>query len=200
MPSKFFKEFKSFASKGNAIDMAVGVITGAALTSVVNSLVKDVLMPPLGILLGDVDFSQFFIVLKGGAEGAHYHTIAAAQAAGATTLNIGLFINACVSFLITMFAIFLFVRAVNKLRTPAPVVVTTRDCPYCFTKIDMRATKCPDCCSAVKPVTPPKAPVEESKSAVSKLISKGVGEVGGVVSKTFKKRPAKKSGAKASKK
>ena len=107
--NKIFKEFSSFVQRGNAIDMAVGVIVGSVMTSVVNSLVKDVIMPPIGLLIGGVDFSQWFFVLGGGVAGAKYETIAQAQAAGATTLNLGLFLNSVVSFFITMFAIFLFV-------------------------------------------------------------------------------------------
>ncbi|MBR4859993.1 MAG: large conductance mechanosensitive channel protein MscL, partial [Alphaproteobacteria bacterium] len=117
---KLVKEFGSFIQRGNAIDMAVGIIVGSVMTSVVNSLVKDVLMPPIGLLVGGVDFSQWFFELGGGEAGATYETIAQAQAAGVTTLNLGLFLNSIVSFLITMFAIFLFVRTVNKARAKAP--------------------------------------------------------------------------------
>lgn len=146
----FLKDFRTFIDRGNAIDMAVGIIVGSVMTSVVNSLVKDIIMPPIGLLIGGVDFSQWFFVLSGGAPGVKYPTIEAAQAAGATTLNLGVFLNSVVSFLITMFAIFLFVRTMNKLRSKKPV--TTRTCPYCMTSINIAATKCPNCCSAVKPV------------------------------------------------
>lgn len=143
--SSFTKEFKAFIEKGSAIDMAVGIIVGTVMTSLVNSLVADVIMPPIGLLIGGVDFSQFFIVLKGGIEGFHYPTVAAAQAAGATTMNIGIFLNATVSFFITMFALFLILRIVNKTRgRRAP---TTKICPYCKTAINIAATKCPSCCS-----------------------------------------------------
>jgi large conductance mechanosensitive channel len=148
---KFFSEFKEFAERGSAIDMAVGIIAGSAMTSVVNSLVKDLIMPPIGILLGGVDFSQFFVVLKHGAHtaGQHYATVAAAQSAGATTLNIGLFINSIVSFILTMFAIFILVKTLNKMRDKK---ITTRTCPYCCMKtVSVEATKCPYCCSALKP-------------------------------------------------
>ena len=128
--------------------MAVGIIVGSVMTSVVNSLVKDVIMPPIGLLIGGVDFSQWFIVLSGGDAGAHYTTIEAAQNAGATTLNLGLFLNSVVSFFITMFAVFLIVKVVNKTRSKAPV--TTRACPYCQQSISKLATKCPYCCSVVK--------------------------------------------------
>ncbi|MFJ5445891.1 large conductance mechanosensitive channel protein MscL [Methylobacillus methanolivorans] len=119
-----FKEFKAFAMRGNVVDMAVGIIIGAAFGSIVKSLVDDVIMPPIGLLLGNVDFSNLFIVLKDGAEIAPpYASVAAAHAAGAVTLNYGLFINAVVSFLIVAFAVFLLIRAINKLKTaeePAP--------------------------------------------------------------------------------
>ncbi|GAB7563580.1 large-conductance mechanosensitive channel protein MscL [Methylobacillus methanolivorans] len=119
-----FKEFKAFAMRGNVVDMAVGIIIGAAFGSIVKSLVDDVIMPPIGLLLGNVDFSNLFIVLKDGAEVAPpYASVAAAHAAGAVTLNYGLFINAVVSFLIVAFAVFLLIRAINKLKTaeePAP--------------------------------------------------------------------------------
>lgn len=147
--AKLLKEFREFAEKGNAIDMAIGIIVGSVMTGVVNSLVKDVIMPPIGLLIGGVDFSQYFVVLAGGEDGAHYATVAAAQAAGATTMNIGLFLNTIVSFLITMFAAFLIVRTVNKLRDKQ--AVTTRSCPYCQMSISMSATKCPHCCSDVEP-------------------------------------------------
>ena len=146
---KIFKEFKAFINKGSAIDMAVGIIVGSVMTSVVNSLVKDVIMPPVGLLVGNVDFSQWFYVLGGGEAGAHYTTIAAAQAAGATTLNIGTFLNTVISFIITMVAIFIFVKVVNSARSKAPV--TTRACPYCQQSISKLAKKCPFCCSVVKP-------------------------------------------------
>ena len=165
MLKKFLSEFKDFAEKGSAIDMAVGIITGSAMTSVVNSLVKDLIMPPIGVLLGGVDFSQIFIVLKHGAHtaGQHYNTVATAQAAGATTLNIGIFINSIVSFILTMFAIFVLLKVVNKMRNQK---ITTRDCPYCFTKINVKATRCPNCCAAVKPMKEKVVKPEISKLSV----------------------------------
>lgn len=126
--SNILKEFRAFIERGSAIDMAVGIIVGSVMTGVVNSLVKDIIMPPIGLLIGGVDFSQLFIVLSGGEPGAHYNTVAAAQAAGASTMNVGVFLNSLVSFLITMFAVFLFVRTVNKMRSKQPV--TTRTCSY----------------------------------------------------------------------
>lgn len=158
MKIKFLNDFKAFIDKGSAIDMAVGIIVGSVMTGVVNSLVKDVIMPPVGLLVGGVDFSRWFMVLAGGESGVSYNTIEAAQAAGATTLNIGLFINSIVSFLITMFAVFLFVRIVNSVRSKKPV--TTHACPYCQQQISMSATKCPYCCSNVKPEVI--KPVEET--------------------------------------
>lgn len=148
--NNIFKEFGAFVQRGNAIDMAVGIIVGSVMTGVVNSLVKDVIMPPIGLLIGGVDFSQWFFVLGGGEAGAHYETIAQAQAAGATTLNLGLFCNSVVSFFITMFAIFLFVRTVNKMRDKKPA--NTHACPFCKSTINNAATKCPFCCSKVDPV------------------------------------------------
>lgn len=147
---QILKDFRKFIERGSAIDMAVGIIVGSVMTSVVNSLVKDIIMPPIGLLMGGIDFSQFFVVLSGGAEGVKYPTVEAAQAAGAATMNIGLFLNSVVSFLITMFAVFMIVRTVAKMRSKQPV--TTRACPYCTSTISMAATKCPNCCSSVKPI------------------------------------------------
>ena len=145
--SNIIKEFRSFAERGNAIDMAIGIIVGSVMTSVVNSLVKDVIMPPIGLLIGGVDFSQWFFVLAGG-NGQTFNTIAEAQAAGATTLNLGVFLNTVISFIITMFAAFLIVRTVNKMKSKQAVTTTT--CPYCKQTVDITATKCPHCCSALK--------------------------------------------------
>lgn len=143
------EEFKKFVMRGNVIDMAVGIIVGSAFTKIVNSMVSDVMMPPLGLLMGKVDFSNWFVVLKHGAENAGpYASLAAAQAAGATTLNIGNFLNAVISFLIVAFCIFLLIKGLNKLdhkKEEAPAAPTTKECPFCFTTIDIRATKCPDC-------------------------------------------------------
>ena len=147
--NKFLSEFRTFLERGSAIDMAVGIIVGSVMTTMVNSLVKDVIMPPIGMVLGDIDFSQFFIVLSGGEPGVHYNTVAEAQAAGAATMNIGVFLNTVVSFLVTMFAVFLMVRIMNKVR--AKKAVTTRVCPYCKSTIDIQATKCPNCCSKLQP-------------------------------------------------
>lgn len=171
--NNIFKEFSTFVQRGNAIDMAVGIIVGSVMTGVVNSLVKDVIMPPIGLLIGGVDFSQWFYVLGGGKAGAVYETIAQAQAAGATTLNIGVFLNSVVSFFITMFAIFLFVRTMNKMRDKKPA--NTHACPYCKSTISNAATKCAFCCSEVEPVET--APIEESelKKGVKTLKKVAVG-------------------------
>lgn len=145
-----FKEFREFAVKGNVIDMAVGIIIGAAFGAIVKSLVSDLLMPPLGLILGNADFSNFFLLLKPGKTLAGpYATLADAQKAGAVTLNYGLFINSLISFLIVAFAIFLLVRAINRLRReeePAPEP-QTKDCPFCLMAIPEKAIKCSHCTS-----------------------------------------------------
>jgi len=139
-----FKEFKEFAVKGNVMDMAVGIIVGAAFGRIVGSLVNDVVMPPIGLLLGKVDFSNLFVSLSGTA----YDSLAAAKAAGAPTLNYGLFLNTVLEFLIVAFAVFLVVKQVNRLRRePAPAAPTTKDCPHCLTAIPLKATRCPACTS-----------------------------------------------------
>ncbi len=147
------KEFKEFALKGNVLDMAVGIIIGAAFGTIVQSLVKDVIMPPIGLLLGKVDFSELFIVLKEGAKNSGpYTTLKDAASSGAVTLNYGLFINNIVSFLIVAFAVFLIVKGFQQLKKKeAPVAVeeTTKDCPYCLSKIPIKATKCANCTSAL---------------------------------------------------
>jgi large conductance mechanosensitive channel len=142
------KEFKEFAMRGNVLDMAVGIIIGAAFGQIVTSFVQDVLMPPIGRLLGHVDFSNLFVNLSG----THYPTIAAAKAAGAATLNYGLFLNTIINFLIVAFAVFLLVRQVNRLAPkPAPAPVATRDCPYCLSAIPLKATRCGHCTSELLP-------------------------------------------------
>ncbi len=140
-----FKEFKEFAMRGSVLDLAVGVIIGAAFGKVVSSLVDDVLMPPLGRVIGRVDFSNLFINLSE----THYDTLAAAKAAGAPTLNYGNFLNTIINFLIVAFAIFLLVRAVNKWLPKPPAPVTTKDCPQCAMPIPVVAKKCGHCTSAV---------------------------------------------------
>jgi large conductance mechanosensitive channel len=140
-------EFKAFAIKGNVIDLAVGFVVGAAFGKIVTSFTSDILMPPIGLALGAVDFSNLFINLSS----THYPTIAAAKAAGAPTLNVGLFLNTIVDFVIIAFAVFLLVKWINHLTgADRPVPVTTRDCPYCATAIPLAATRCPHCTSEVK--------------------------------------------------
>ncbi len=142
-----FKEFKEFAMKGNVMDMAVGIIIGAAFGKIITSFVNDVIMPPIGLLLGKVDFSNLFINLSGQA----YPTIAAAKEAGAATLNYGVFFNTVIDFLIVAFAIFLVVKQINRLkRAEVPAPATTKDCPFCASAIPLKATRCPHCTSEVK--------------------------------------------------
>ena len=149
-----FKEFKEFAMRGNVVDMAVGIIIGAAFGAIVKSLVADVIMPPIGMLLGNVDFANLFLVLRQGAEVAGpYATLADAQAAGAVTINWGVFVNSVISFLIVAFAVFLLIRSINRMKreepAPEPAAPTTKDCPFCFTSIPIKATRCPHCTSDV---------------------------------------------------
>jgi large conductance mechanosensitive channel len=150
-----FKEFKEFAMRGNVLDMAVGFIIGGAFGTIVSSLVNDVIMPPIGLALGNVDFANLFLVLKAGATVAGpYVALADAKAAGAVTINYGLFINAVVSFVIVAFAVFMMIRAMNRLKRQEdapPAVPTTRDCPFCLSAIAIKATRCPHCTSEVKP-------------------------------------------------
>jgi len=138
------KEFKEFALKGNVIDLAIGIIIGAAFTSVVNSFVNDILMPLIGLVIGKIDFSNMFISLNGQS----YATIAAAKAAGAPTWNYGLFLNSVINFLIVAFVVFLVVKQINRLkREPAPAEPNTKECPFCLSAIPLKATRCPDCTS-----------------------------------------------------
>lgn len=143
-------EFKKFALRGNVVDMAVGIIIGVAFGAIISSLVADVLMPPIGLLLGKVDFSNLFVVLKGGATPGPYASLAEAQEAGAVSVNYGVFVNSIVKFLITAFAVFLLVRGINKLRQKeeaAPPEPTTKECPFCLSSIPIKATRCPNCTS-----------------------------------------------------
>lgn len=147
------EEFKKFAVKGNVVDMAVGIIIGAAFGAIVGSLVSDVLMPPIGLLLGNVDFSNLFMVLKEGKTLAPYATVAAAKEAGAVTLNYGMFVNTIVNFLIIASAIFFVVRGINNLKKKEeapPAVPTTKDCPHCLSTIPIQAKKCGHCTSELK--------------------------------------------------
>jgi large conductance mechanosensitive channel len=148
-----WKEFKEFAVKGNVLDMAVGIIIGAAFGTIVQSLVKDIIMPPIGLLLGNVDFSNMFVVLKAGSEIVPpYASVDAAQKAGAVTVNYGLFINAIISFIIVAFAVFMIIKTFNKLKRkeePPVLSATTKACPYCLSSIPLKATKCAHCTSVL---------------------------------------------------
>jgi large conductance mechanosensitive channel len=146
------KEFKEFAMRGNVLDLAVGIIIGGAFGTIVKSLVDDVIMPPVGLALGNVDFADLFLLLKEGPKAAApYATLAEAQAAGAVTVNYGLFVNSIITFLIIAFAVFLIVRAANRLRPQeAPAAPSTKDCPYCRMAIPVGATRCPQCTSELR--------------------------------------------------
>jgi large conductance mechanosensitive channel len=141
-----WKEFKEFIARGNVIDLAIGVIIGGAFSTIVSSLVNDIIMPPIGLLLGNVDFSNLFIDLSGQG----YESRAAAEDAGAATINYGIFVNHVISFIIIAFVVFLLVQQINRLKRAreeeeAPAEPTTKECPYCFTTIPIRATRCPNC-------------------------------------------------------
>jgi len=146
------KEFKEFAMRGNVIDMAVGIIIGAAFGLIVKSLVADVLMPPIGILLGNVDFSNLFIVIKEGSTPGPFETLTAAKDSGAVVISYGVFFNTVISFIIVAFAIFMVIRNINKLKKKEeapPAEPTTKECKYCFSTISIKATKCPQCTSSL---------------------------------------------------
>ena len=141
------KEFKEFAMKGNVLDMAIGIIIGAAFGKIVTSLVGDLLMPPIGKLMGNLDFSNLFIPL----DGKTYASLAAAKAAGAPTVNYGVFVNTVIDFLIVSFVIFLLVRQINRLKKEAPAAApVTKECPYCVSAIPLKASRCPNCTSEVR--------------------------------------------------
>ena len=146
-----FKEFKEFVVRGNVVDMAIGIVIGAAFGTIVKSFVDDVLMPPIGLLLGNVDFANLFTVLKEGTKAAGpYASLAAAKAAGAVTLNLGVFINTIISFIIIAFAVFLVIKAINRMKREkeAPAAApTTKECPYCLSEIPLQASRCPHCTS-----------------------------------------------------
>jgi len=148
----FVKEFREFAVKGNVVDMAVGIIIGGAFGTVVSSFVNDVMMPPLGMLVGDIDFQDLMLVLKEGSTPGPYETLTAAKDAGAVTLNVGLFINAAVSFTIVAFAVFLLVKGVNRLKreeAAPPPPPSTRECPFCASAVPLKAKRCPHCTSEI---------------------------------------------------
>lgn len=141
------KEFREFAARGSVIDLAVGVIIGTAFGKVVTSVVTDLIMPPIGMALGRVDFSNLFMALNGGT----YASLAEAKAAGAPTLNYGVFLNSIIEFLIVAFAVFLIVKQVNRFKRPAPPDPNTRECPFCLTKVPTKATRCLACTSELRP-------------------------------------------------
>ena len=146
------KEYKEFAMKGNMVDMAVGIVIGAAFGTIITSLVADIIMPPIGLLLGKVDFANLFIILREGRIPGPYSSLAVAKAAGAVTLNIGVFINTIISFLIIGFSVFFVVRFVNKQRQPEapPPVAATKECPHCLSVIPLKATRCAHCTADLK--------------------------------------------------
>jgi len=149
------KDFKTFVLRGNVMDLAIGVILGTAFGTIVKSLVNDVIMPPIGLLLGGVDFSNLFILLKAGSPTPPYASLADAQAAGAVTISYGVFVNAIISFLIVAFVIFLLIRSINQItqkEEAAPAEPTTKECPYCLSTIPIEATRCAHCTSDL-PVT-----------------------------------------------
>ena len=138
------KEFKEFAMRGSVIDLAIGIVIGAAFGKIITSFVNDILMPPIGLILGRVNFNDLFISL----DGTKYPSLADAQAAGAATINYGLFINSIIDFLLVAFFIFLIIRQINRMkREPQPAPVSTRECPHCYTQIPIPATRCPNCTS-----------------------------------------------------
>jgi large conductance mechanosensitive channel len=141
------KEFRDFAMRGNVLDMAIGIVLGVAFGRIITSFVGDILMPPIGLLLRGLDFSNLFITLRGGS----YSTLAAAKAAGATTVNYGVFINTVIDFIIVAFAIFLLVRQVNRFRREPETAPATRPCPYCLSTIPLAAVRCAYCTAEVKP-------------------------------------------------
>lgn len=146
------KEFKEFAMRGNVVDMAIGIVIGAAFGAIVKSMVDDVIMPPIGLLLGNVDFSNLYFVLKTGATAGPFASLAEARNAGAVTINYGVFANQIISFLIVAFAVFILIRGINKLQVqkPAPPAEpTTKECPECFSTINIKATRCPHCTSVI---------------------------------------------------
>jgi large conductance mechanosensitive channel len=143
------KEFKEFTMRGNVLDMAIGIVIGAAFGKIVTSFVNDILMPPIGLLLGMVDFANLFISLSG----QHYDTLAEAQAAGAATINYGVFVNTVLDFVIVAFVIFLLVRQINRMRRQQeapPEEPTTKECPYCLSSIPIKAVRCPHCTSELR--------------------------------------------------
>lgn len=142
-----FEDFKRFAMRGNVVDMAIGIILGSAFGAIVTSLVNDIIMPPIGLLLGGVDFSNLFLLLKAGSPAPPYASLANAQAAGAVTINLGIFINVIITFLIVASAIFLLVQGISRLEHKPEAVATTKVCPFCMSTIHIDAHRCPYCTS-----------------------------------------------------
>jgi large conductance mechanosensitive channel len=144
-----WKEFREFALRGNVVDMAVGIIIGAAFGTIVKSLVDDVIMPPVGLVLGGVDFADFFVLLKAGSPGGPYASLADAQAAAAVTVNYGVFVNAVISFLVVAAVLFFLIRMMNRIRREekVPAEPTTRECPFCLSPIPIKASRCAFCTS-----------------------------------------------------
>ena len=148
------EEFKQFAMRGNVVDMAVGIVIGTAFGAIARSLVDDVIMPPLGLIMGNADFTDMFLVLQQGQPPAPYDTLVAAQEAGAVTINYGLFINTILTFLIVAFAMFILIRNINRLQREEEVAEaepTTKECPYCLSTIPLEASRCPQCTSHLEP-------------------------------------------------
>ncbi len=148
-----FEEFKKFALRGNVVDMAVGIIMGAAFGVIVKSLVSDVIMPPIGLLIGNTDFSNLFVILKSGTTAGPYGSLAEAHKAGAVTISYGLFLNTIISFIIISISVFFLIRGINKLKRreeAPPSEPTKKDCPYCFSSIAIKATRCAYCTSELK--------------------------------------------------
>ena len=148
-----FKEFKDFAMRGNVVDMAVGIIIGGAFGTIVRSLVTDVIMPPIGLLLGGVDFTDLFLTLKEGNPAGPYATIASAQEAGAVIIGYGIFINAVISFLVVALAVFFLIRGINRMKredVPPPEEPTTKECPFCIFAVPIKARRCPFCTSELE--------------------------------------------------
>jgi len=137
------KEFKEFAMRGNVVDLAVGIIMGAAFSQIVNSIVNDIIMPPIGLLLGKIDFSNLFINLSG----VPYTSLKAAKDAGAATINYGLFLNTVINFIIVAFVMFLLVKQINRLKRQQETAPAVKECPYCLSSIPLKATRCPHCTS-----------------------------------------------------
>lgn len=175
---RYLNEFKTFAMRGNVIDMAVGIIIGAAFGKIVDSAVNDIIMPPLGWILGRVDFSQMYFVFP-SLDGTFvkYPSLEAAQASGAVTINYGIFINTIISFVLVAFAVFLLIKGINKLKSePVPVEETQKVCPHCFSTIDKRATRCPNCTSELVVLSEETTTVKENAESEESVVSEATNE------------------------